>query len=141
MKKKRIIAIILIIINVLCISCKSNQDIIKDTTINIKDVETDYKFQNVPSLVYDNNLNLIYFENDTIIDVDNTKLHIKQKYDVKKNLLNTDIQIKRQDTTTIIKETKEIKKEIEKKDYFFLITAGFLLGILGTIFLIYKIKK
>lgn len=95
----------------------------------------------MPSLVYDNNLNLIYFENDTIIDVDNTKLHIKQKYDVKKNLLNTDIQIKRQDTTTIIKETKEIKKEIEKKDYFFLITAGFLLGILGTIFLIYKIKK
>ncbi|MBQ6269208.1 MAG: hypothetical protein IJK61_03680 [Bacteroidetes bacterium] len=141
MKKKRIITIILIIINVLCISCKSNQDIIKDTTINIKDVETDYKFQNVPSLVYDNNLNLIYFENDTIIYVDNTKLHIKQKYDVKKNLLNTDIQIKRQDTTTIIKETKEIKKEIEKKDYFFLITAGFLLGILGTIFLIYKIKK
>ena len=141
MKKKRIIAIILIIINVLCISCKSNQDIVKDTTISIKDVETDYKFQNVPSLVYDNNLNLIYFENDTIIDVDNTKLHIKQKYDVKKNLLNTDIQIKRQDTTTIIKETKQIKKEIEKKDYFFLITAGFLLGILGTIFLIYKIKK
>lgn len=141
MKKKRIITIILIIINVLCISCKSNQDIIKDTTISIKDVETDYKFQNVPSLVYDNNLNLIYFENDTIIDVDNTKLHIKQKYDVKKNLLNTDIQIKRQDTTTIIKETKQIKKEIEKKDYFFLITAGFLLGILGTIFLIYKIKK
>ena len=84
---------------------------------------------------------MIYFENDTIIYVDNTKLHIKQKYDVKKNLLNTDIQIKRQDTTTIIKETKEIKKEIEKKDYFFLITAGFLLGILGTIFLIYKIKK
>lgn len=141
MKKKRIITIILIIINVLCISCKSNQDIVKDTTISIKDVETDYKFQNVPSLVYDNNLNLIYFENDTIIDVDNTKLHIKQKYDVKKNLLNTDIQIKRQDTTTIIKETKQIKKEIEKKDYFFLITAGFLLGILGTIFLIYKIKK
>ena len=141
MKKKRIIAIILIIINVLCISCKSNQDIIKDTTISIKDVETDYKFQNVPSLVYDNNLNLIYFENDTIIDVDNTKLHIKQKYDVKKNLLNTDIQIKRQDTTTIIKETKQIKKEIEKKDYFLLIAAGFLLGILGTIFLIYKIKK
>ena len=66
---------------------------------------------------------------------------VKQKYDVKKNLLNTDIQIKRQDTTTIIKETKEIKKEIEKKDYFVLITAGFLLGILGTIFLIYKIKK
>ena len=141
MKKKRIIAIILIIINVLCIGCKSNQDIVKDTTISIKDVETDYKFQNVPSLVYDNNLNLIYFENDTIIDVDNTKLHIKQKYDVKKNLLNTDIQIKRQDTTTIIKETKQIKKEIEKKDYFLLIAAGFLLGILGTIFLIYKIKK
>lgn len=138
----------------LCTNCKTvkvEKEKIKqtDTTIVIKDVKIDKEFNTIPELKYNKEFELIEFNFDTTIIVDNNKIiTLKQKYNFKKNKLNTKINIDIKDTNTNVKTyEKEIitKKEADKDNFFFkvgkYITIVFIVLILITIIYIFFIKK